>query len=243
MKALTVWQPWASLLVLGIKRNETRSWRTNYTGDLLIHAAKTPVDAGLSIMDPKTAHLVLELFQGKTGNLPTGAIIGKCRLMGCIQVTESIRDALAAGNPTEYTLGDYSIGRYSWMMDKAAFLEEPIPASGKQGLWNYEGELGELKERHERYKEIIVLKHLLQEKGIPFDLEPLLDGYHIGVPTIHGFGADQMKYSIIEHFGSYGSAFDLLEIIGPGGSLQGFLKADAVAQMVENERRAGHEKT
>lgn len=40
MKALTVWQPWASLVALGKKRIETRSWSTSYRGRLLIHAAK-----------------------------------------------------------------------------------------------------------------------------------------------------------------------------------------------------------
>ena len=43
MKAITVWQPWASLLVSGRKRYETRSWATTYRGPIAIHAAKRPV--------------------------------------------------------------------------------------------------------------------------------------------------------------------------------------------------------
>lgn len=44
MKVLTVWQPWAQLLAAGHKHNETRSWRTSYRGEILIHAAiKDPI--------------------------------------------------------------------------------------------------------------------------------------------------------------------------------------------------------
>lgn len=43
MKALTIWQPWASLLVSGQKKYETRSWATAYRGPIAIHAAMRPV--------------------------------------------------------------------------------------------------------------------------------------------------------------------------------------------------------
>ena len=43
MKALTIWQPWASLLVSGQKKYETRSWATTYRGPIAIHAAMRPV--------------------------------------------------------------------------------------------------------------------------------------------------------------------------------------------------------
>lgn len=40
MKAITLWQPWASLIAIGAKKYETRSWKTNYRGPIAIHAAK-----------------------------------------------------------------------------------------------------------------------------------------------------------------------------------------------------------
>jgi len=43
LKALTLWQPWASLLAGGGKMFETRSWKTNYRGPVVIHAAKLSV--------------------------------------------------------------------------------------------------------------------------------------------------------------------------------------------------------
>lgn len=41
MKALTIKQPWAQLIVRGLKPVENRTWSTNYRGPLLIHAAAT----------------------------------------------------------------------------------------------------------------------------------------------------------------------------------------------------------
>ncbi len=40
MKAISIWQPWASLIAIGAKQIETRSWATGYRGLLVIHAAK-----------------------------------------------------------------------------------------------------------------------------------------------------------------------------------------------------------
>jgi hypothetical protein len=40
MKAITIWQPWASLIAIGAKQYETRSWETKYRGPIAIHAAK-----------------------------------------------------------------------------------------------------------------------------------------------------------------------------------------------------------
>lgn len=40
MKAITIWQPWAMLIALLEKGNETRGWPTKHRGPLAIHAAK-----------------------------------------------------------------------------------------------------------------------------------------------------------------------------------------------------------
>ena len=41
LKAITLYEPWASLMAIGAKRNETRGCRTSHRGDIAIHAAKT----------------------------------------------------------------------------------------------------------------------------------------------------------------------------------------------------------
>ena len=115
------------------------------------------------------------------------------------------------------------------------FFEDPIPAAGKQGLWNYDGEMGKVRERHEKYKEILLLKHLLQERGIRFELAHIHDGYHMGVPRIHGIGNNAMRFHIMEHFASFGSEEDKLEIIKPSGAVLGFVDAKTAADMIAAE--------
>lgn len=86
-----------------------------------------------------------------------------------------------------------------------------------------------MKDRHEKYKEIILLEHLLQENGIPFQMDKLFDGYQIVVPGKYA----RHIISAIEHFGSYGSAFDTIEIQEPSGTIRGFLKAEAAMEIIQ----------
>lgn len=86
-----------------------------------------------------------------------------------------------------------------------------------------------MKERHEKYKEIILLGYLLQENEIPFQMEKLFDGYQIVVPGKY----ERRSISAIEHFGSYGSAFDTIEIQEPSGTIRGFLKAEAAMEIMQ----------
>lgn len=114
MKAITVWQPWATLLATGQKHNETRSWKTSYRGEILIHAAKTD-HSGILLHIPMEE---LKHFQdaGVVNKLPTGAIIGKANLVDCFQIDEAYRRKLqrhcdnfmadAYGCDTEYDDGE-----------------------------------------------------------------------------------------------------------------------------------------
>lgn len=86
MKALTIWQPWASLLVSGQKKYETRSWATDYRGPIAIHAAMRPVHRTIDALVADKAGNgwnVLErldslfLRPGALDQLPTGAIVRK----------------------------------------------------------------------------------------------------------------------------------------------------------------------
>lgn len=91
MKAITIWQPWASLLAIGAKQYETRSWETKYSGPIAIHAAKK---------DPcKIPLLGLEAFEEATKEelkkaglawclLPSGSIIATAELIGCHRIED-----------------------------------------------------------------------------------------------------------------------------------------------------------
>jgi activating signal cointegrator 1 len=144
MKTLTLTQPWASLVAMGQKKIETRSWRTNYKGPLLIHAAKGyPKSAQRMMNNP----IFYEAFRfGKAielwpePGLPLGAIIATCELIQCVR-TSAVELWPDPISETERTFGDYSDGRWAWLLGNIKPLPKPIPAKGALGLWEYPMEL------------------------------------------------------------------------------------------------------
>lgn len=132
MKALSMTQPWASLLATGQKQIETRSWRTKYRGFVAIHAATRfpPSATGLFWQPPFRGALtsagIREFHQ-----LKTGAIIGLCELVDCVR-TEEIRDQLPQ---LELAFGDYSDRRWAWICKGPMLLECPITCKGSLSLW------------------------------------------------------------------------------------------------------------
>lgn len=152
MKVLTLTQPWATLVAIGAKHIETRSWATSYRGPLAIRAAKGASSIGWPQINHICRHTepfksVLQLDRHPAEALPIGAIVAVCELKGCIRIEEGL---LSYQNPgvgwwiiteQERAFGDYTPGRYAWLLADIRALPDPIPAKGKLGLWNYEGEL------------------------------------------------------------------------------------------------------
>ena len=106
MKAITVWQPWAQLLAEGKKHDETRSWRTNYRGEILIHAAKSD-HSGILLHIPMNE---LKYFQeagitSRIDKLQTGAIIGSAILTDCKLIDQEYHDFIKELCPEEYAYG------------------------------------------------------------------------------------------------------------------------------------------
>lgn len=145
IKAITLTQPWATLVALGYKQVETRSWRTDYRGPLVIHAAKSfPRWARDTMIED--LHFAAAL-QGFTANdLPRGAALCVVELLGCVPVTESPVWAekvnFSLGHKmsvSEIYFGDYAPdgGRYAWPMRLIEVFAEPIPCSGALGLWDW----------------------------------------------------------------------------------------------------------
>lgn len=71
---------------------------------------------------------------GGGGNLPRGAVIGTVEIVDCVPVEELV-DSL---DNRERLLGDYSPGRFAWVLQNPVMFKTPIPAHGKQGWWNWE---------------------------------------------------------------------------------------------------------
>jgi hypothetical protein len=127
MKAISLWQPYASLIGRG-KSIETRHWETNYRGPLAIHAAKTQKAMHLCDAEP----FYSRLFTGELalGDMPFGGIVAVCTLENCIR-TFRLQDL----PEPERSFGDYTLGRYGWILRNIRILKDPIPMRGQQGFW------------------------------------------------------------------------------------------------------------
>lgn len=146
MKAITLWQPWASLIVTGAKKIETRSWPTNYRGPLAIHAAKTwnlelsgmlsywHIQGGLAPLVGQPLDVTGNSWPGvKDEHLPRGCVIAVCQLVDCIPVDKLTLEQVEV----EKHYGNFSPGRFAWMLDSVQALPDPVPTRGMQGLWNW----------------------------------------------------------------------------------------------------------
>lgn len=142
MKAITIWQPWASLLVTDQKKYETRSWATSYRGPIAIHAAKRPVRRTIDALAEGDLWETLALFEslfpgpGELVQLSTGAIVGTAILARCNLIDEAF---VAKLTPQERALGDFTLGRYAWEFQEKIPVAPPIPVKGMQGLWEWRG--------------------------------------------------------------------------------------------------------
>ncbi len=128
IKAITLWQPWASFMALDLKKNEPRSWGTEYRGSLAIHAA-------WNIHAQEIPNEVFKLALEKIGPMsswPRGRIL-------CVRDLFKIeRDPAIPADPIEAMLGLYGSGRVAWHTKLLHVFDEPIQANGHQRLWNWE---------------------------------------------------------------------------------------------------------
>ena len=142
MKAVTIWQPYATLLIEDIKKFETRSWKTSHRGFIAIHAAKKPIKDVAKLLPEdikKTINEICKKYQQKHGKIefPAGAIIGTAELIYCHLIDEAFLRTLTE---EEKAMGDFTPGRYAWeFKDKSTDLFVPEIIGG-QGLWNWQKE-------------------------------------------------------------------------------------------------------
>lgn len=131
MKTLSLWQPWAIFIPEGLKKYETRSWPTPYRGELAIHAAK------LQRSDLKEYLEDLKMFeefdQFVYEELPFGAVLAVCNLRHVYRVEDCVNYL----GEIEVAVGDYTQGRFAWELEVVKVFDPPVPAAGKQGLWDW----------------------------------------------------------------------------------------------------------
>ena len=122
MKALTVKQPWATLISEGIKKYEFRSWKTNYRGKILIHA-------GAGIDKEK-----LKEFKKLNLDYPKKRIVAVAEIEDCLELTDELNDKIIKEKNIAY--GNKKRTGYAWKLKNIKKINNPKEINGKLGLWN-----------------------------------------------------------------------------------------------------------
>lgn len=135
-RAISLWQPWSSAMAAGLKRNETRSWPTEYRGPLAIHASKRWTREEREVFEELRAEH--EPFFSSAGmhagwKPPLGYIVCVVNVKKCVATADININDLSA---LEYDLGNYESGRFAWQTDNMRPLKRPLPVNGRQGFFN-----------------------------------------------------------------------------------------------------------
>lgn len=140
MKALTLHQPYATLIAAGLKRFETRTWAPpDGLHQVAIHAAKRIVRP--AELDPRIIEGLCGLLDLPVGGvllalwtLPRSAVLCTCRIVGVARIDEAMIDHLPE---SERACGHWNVGDCAWELQVETLFDEAIPASGRQRLWDW----------------------------------------------------------------------------------------------------------
>ena len=133
MRALTIKQPWASLIMRCHKDIENRDWPTKVRGVIAVHTSakleKSEIEDACGLMRgfiPKFSERIFTAEVAARPDLyPTGCIIGTVELVGCAQKSES----------------PWFVGEYGFVLQNPVVFAGPIPCKGKLGFWEVPAEL------------------------------------------------------------------------------------------------------
>ena len=153
MKAISLHQPWASLIAVGVKTVETRTWKppVGLVGQrIAIHASKGHGDGMAFTPEEWTA--VMELCGDRWPNpMPRGCVVATARLADVGQVRQTTPRTIIMDNK-EYVecwfnhgwegveadpYGDFSVGRWLWFLEDVEPVTPPVPEKGRQGFWEW----------------------------------------------------------------------------------------------------------
>lgn len=139
MKAITLYQPWASLVAWGFKWCETRSWGTAYRGPIAVHAA-----ARRPVRDPELWRWIAKAWPlaGRAGDwevlFPLGKVVAVARLAWVVPAGQALYEETVRTNLYEAHFGDFGLGRFAWRLEDVVRKVPPVPAVGRQRIWNWD---------------------------------------------------------------------------------------------------------
>lgn len=138
MKAISIWQPWASLIADGHKHFETRSWNTNHRGDLLICSAQKRLYA---LQRPFSMSVLYRHgIDYDYLSLPFGMALCVVELLDVYETDLTHLESTIVMTTREWeqekSLGDYRPGGHAWRLKNVRRFKEPWPVKGQQRLFN-----------------------------------------------------------------------------------------------------------
>ncbi len=136
LRALSVKDPWATLIAIGAKQIETRSYRTRYRGPISIHSSKAfrREDQEFCSQEPVCSALERAGIYSPAG-IPRGGIIAVAEIVGCDRVPDVSDWERYVPDQPERSFGFYFPGRWMWRLANVRRLAEPVPSRGLLGLW------------------------------------------------------------------------------------------------------------
>lgn len=132
MRAISLWQPYASLWLSPMKVHETRHWKTDYRGPLAVHAAQRLVsDCGEEVDE-----LCIRQFGPHwRKELPRGALIGRIELVSMIRSQDFA--PFCQPDAPNILCGNWAPDRWGWQRDdRYSVLTTPISYKGRQGFFS-----------------------------------------------------------------------------------------------------------
>jgi hypothetical protein len=131
IKAISLWQPWASLVAIRAKQYETRHWTTRYRGKIAIHAAKRWTREEKDLTRSPWFYEALKAAGIDAMNMPLGGIVAVGELTA-IYKSELLYPKIS---DQERAFGNYQAGRFAWRLENIQPVEF-IPLVGRQGLFD-----------------------------------------------------------------------------------------------------------
>jgi len=139
IKVLSLLEPWATLKAIDAKRIETRSWATKYRGEVFVHSSKKISRGQRELIEREPFRTALrpnEIYVRPEMNC--GHIIARTEILDVIEITPQYAQELRANNSNEWSFGDYTPGRFAWIMGQTKRLVTPVPIKGQLGIWTWQ---------------------------------------------------------------------------------------------------------
>lgn len=134
MKALALWQPWASLVACGAKRIETRSWDTNYRGLVAICATQKEPPEAFDGISEQTLNAMYQALGGAEAwaQVPRGACVAVVRLARTFRMGGAAEPVVDA---RERSFGNWTPGRFGFELEDVVELPLPVPVVSSHRLF------------------------------------------------------------------------------------------------------------